>query len=64
MSVTPMGVVKVAPYGTKPMAIVDGTPAGARALDTPTAPMGTAMTLLILGIVLGAALWILKPRKA
>jgi hypothetical protein len=35
-----------------------------RALDVPTAPMGTAMTLLILGIVIGAALWILKPRKA
>jgi hypothetical protein len=64
MSVTPMGIVKVAPYGTKPMAIVDGTPTRARALDAPTAPMGTAMTLLILGIVIGAALWILKPRKA
>jgi len=64
MSVTPMGVVKVAPFGTKPMAIVDGTPTRARALDAPTAPMGTAMTLLILGIVIGAALWILKPRKA
>ncbi|HXM51905.1 MAG TPA: DUF2330 domain-containing protein [Candidatus Binatus sp.] len=64
MSVTPMGIVKVAPYGTKPMAIVDGTPTRARALDGPTAPMGTAMTLMILGIVIGAALWILKPRKA
>jgi hypothetical protein len=64
MSVTPMGIVKVAPFGTKPMAIVDGTPTRARALDAPTAPMGTAMTLLILGIVIGAALWILKPRKA
>ena len=64
MSVTPMGVVKVAPFGTKPMAIVDGTAAANRALDAPTAPMGTAMMLLILGIVIGAALWILKPRKA
>jgi hypothetical protein len=64
MSVTPMGVVKIAPFGTEPMAIVDGTPLRARALDVPTAPMGTAMTLLILGIVIGAALWILKPRKA
>src|ERR1700724_3300607 len=64
MSVTPMGIVKVAPFGTKPMAIVDGTPTRARALDAPTAPMGTAMTLMILAIVIGAALWILKPRKA
>ena len=63
MSVTPMGIVKVAPFGTKPMAIVDGTPTS-KPLDVPTAPMGTAMTLLVLGIVLGAALWILKPRKA
>jgi len=64
MSVTPMGIVKVAPFGTKPMAIVDGNAVADRALDAPTAPMGTAMTLLILGIVFGAALWILKPRKA
>jgi hypothetical protein len=64
MSVTPMGVVKVAPFGTKPMAIVDGTVAANRALDAPTAPMGTPMALLILGIVIGAALWILKPRRA
>jgi hypothetical protein len=64
MSVTPMGVVKVAPFGTKPMAIVDGSPMHARSLDVPTAPMGTALTLVILGIVIGAALWILKPREA
>jgi hypothetical protein len=64
MSVTPMGIVKVAPFGTKPMAIVDGTAAANRALDAPTAPMGTPMALLILAIVIGAALWILKPRKA
>ncbi|HKN41022.1 MAG TPA: hypothetical protein VJ456_18145 [Acidimicrobiia bacterium] len=63
MSVTPMGIVKVAPFGTKPMAIVDGTPAN-RPLDAPTAPMGTAMTLLVLGIVLAAALWIGRPRRA
>jgi hypothetical protein len=64
MSVTPMGVVKVAPFGTKPMAIVDGNTLQARALDAPTAPMGTAMTLLLLGVVIAAALWILKPRRA
>jgi hypothetical protein len=64
MSVTPMGVVKVAPFGTKPMAIVDGTPTAARPLDAPTAPMGTATTLLVLGLVIGAAMWILRPRKA
>jgi hypothetical protein len=62
MSVTPMGVVKVAPFGTKPMAIVDGK--ATQPLDAPTAPMGTAQTLLVLGLVIGAAMWILKPRRA
>ena len=62
MSVTPMGVVKVAPFGTKPMAIVDGN--ATQPLDAPTAPMGTAMTLLVLGLVIGAAVWILRPRQA
>ncbi|HXN03440.1 MAG TPA: DUF2330 domain-containing protein [Candidatus Acidoferrum sp.] len=62
MSVTPMGVVKVAPFGTKPMAIVDGN--ATQPLDAPTAPMGTAMTLLVLGLVIGAAVWILRPREA
>jgi hypothetical protein len=63
LSVTPMGVVKVAPYGTKPMAIVDGN-AASRPLDAPTAPMGTSTTLLVLGIVFAAALWIFRPRRA
>jgi hypothetical protein len=63
LSVTPMGVVKVAPFGTKPMSIVDGTPVD-QPLNAPTVPMGTAQTLLILGLVLGAVAWILKPRQA
>src|SRR5258708_33909182 len=60
----PMGVGRVGPFGTKPMAIGDGNAIATQPLDVPTAPMGTAMTLLILGIVIAAALWILKPRKA
>ena len=64
LSVTPMGVVKVAPFGTEPMAIVDGNTAATKPLDAPTAPMGTATTLLVLGLVIGAAAWILRPRKA
>jgi hypothetical protein len=64
MSITPMGIVKVAPYGTKPMAIVDGSAVTPRPMDAPTAPMGTAMTLLGLAIVIAAALWIFKPRRA
>ena len=64
MSVTPMGVVKVAPFGTKPMAIVDSSAAADKPADVPTAPMGTATTLVIIAFVLGAALLILKPRNA
>jgi hypothetical protein len=64
MSVTPMGVVKVAPFGTKPMAIVDGNAAAQPTADAPTAPMGTATTLMVVALVIGAALWILKPRNA
>jgi hypothetical protein len=64
MSVTPMGVVKVAPFGTKPMAIVDGNATSQRAADVPTAPMGTATTLLVIAIIVGAALWVLKPSRA
>jgi len=64
MSVTPMGVVKVAPFGTKPMAIVDGGVAADKPADVPTAPMGTATTLVVIAFVLGAALLILKPRNA
>jgi hypothetical protein len=64
MSVTPMGVVKVAPFGTKPMAIVDGRATSQRGTDVPTAPMGTATTLLVIAIIVGAALWVLRPRDA
>ena len=64
MSVTPMGVVKAAPFGTKPMAIVDSSAAADKPADVPTAPMGTATTLVIIAFVLGAALLILKPRNA
>jgi hypothetical protein len=49
LSVTPMGVIKVAPFGTAPMTIVDG-PAG-RAVNLPTAPIGTPFVLLILVLV-------------
>jgi hypothetical protein len=64
MSVTPMGVIKVAPFGTKPMAIVDGiTPKQATPI-LPTAPMGTANALLVLGLVIGVLAYVFRPRKA
>jgi hypothetical protein len=54
MSVTPMGVVKVAPFGTRPMAIVDGP-------TTATAPMGTSSAALVL-VVLAGAVWLVRRR--
>jgi hypothetical protein len=62
MSVTPMGIVKVAPFGTRPMAIVDGLTAGQRAAELPTAPIGTPTALLLLALFAGAA-WVLAPRR-
>jgi hypothetical protein len=46
LSVTPMGVVKLAPFGTAPMAIVDGR-GQTRALALPMAPMGTPLAILV-----------------
>ena len=63
MSVTPMGVIKVAPFGARPMSIVDGNSRSTRPVDLPTAPMGTAFMLLTLAVLIGVALWILKPRE-
>src|SRR5438270_7034063 len=62
MSVTPMGVIRVAPFGTKPMAIVDGS-GSTQPVDLPTAPLGTAFMLLSLAVLIGVALWILKPLE-
>jgi len=63
MSVTSMGVVKVAPFGTKPMAIVDGPATNQAAGQLPTAPLGTPTVALLLALVAGAV-WVLRPRKA
>ena len=64
MSITPMGVVKVAPFGTKPMAIVDGTKTAEPAANLPTAPMGTSNALLLIAVVVGVLTWVFKPRHA
>ena len=64
MSVTPMGVVKVAPFGTRPMAIVDGTTGRAAAANLPTAPMGTGLSLLLLGSIVAVGLLVFRRRRA
>lgn len=64
MSVTPMGIVKVAPFGTKPMAIVDGVRPDQRATNLPTAPMGTSTALLVIVVVAGVLVFAFRPRHA
>ena len=63
LSMTPMGVVKIAPFGTNPMAIVDGTMGRPAAASLPTAPMGTGLALLLCGLVLGTGFLLLRPRR-
>jgi hypothetical protein len=62
LSVTPMGIVKVATFGTEPMAIVEGNQSLSRSADLPTAPMGTAATVVLL-LAVGATAWLLLRRK-
>ena len=59
LSVTPMGVVKLAPFGTAPMSIVDG-PAGGRALSLPTAPLGTPLAILLVLLLAEGAFLVLR----
>jgi hypothetical protein len=63
LSVTPMGVVKVAPFGTRPMAIVDGSASRSSAANLPTAPMGTGLSLLILATFFAVGLLIFRRRR-
>jgi hypothetical protein len=59
MGVSPMGVVKIAPYGTRPMAVVDGPGLQNRAPNLPTAPLGTNLVLTLLAILLGSV-WLIR----
>jgi len=54
-------VVKVAQFGTAPMAIIDGAN---RAANLPTAPMGTPQAALILVVALGLVAFVLRRRRA
>jgi hypothetical protein len=55
MGITPMGVIKLARYGTKPMAIVEGESPARRAPQYPTLPLGTAAVVATLLALIGMA---------
>jgi len=63
MSITPMGVVKVAPFGTNPMSIVDGAKGRPAAATLPTAPMGSGFTLMLLGLLFAAGYLLFRWRR-
>lgn len=55
MGISPMGVIKLASYGTSPMAIIDGTPRRPAEPAWPTLPQGMGRALgLLLAVVLAA----------
>jgi len=69
MSVSPMGVIRLAHYGTPPMAIVDGLPSSHSrpAANWPRLPIGTARVFLLLLALAGAAgalLWVDRRKSA
>ncbi len=59
MGITPTGVIKLAPYGTAPMAVVDGIMASHPARSLPTLPLGApqAALALIACLVAARVLW-------
>ncbi len=61
MGISPMGVIKLAHYGTPPMAVVDGLLRHHAAPSWPTLPVGTgraALGLLLLGGLVLGLYWI------
>jgi hypothetical protein len=54
MGITPMGVIKLARYGTKPMAIVEGVSPTNHTPSYPTLPLGTAAVVAFLLLMGGA----------
>jgi hypothetical protein len=65
MGVSARGVIRIAPYGTTPMAVVDGVANGMPSW-LPNLPLGTpevVLLVLILAGVLGLLLWLFRGKK-
>ena len=65
LGVSPSGVIRLAPYGTPPMAVVDGQLSHETHLWLPLLPLGTPQVLLTMIILLsiGGGLFLLVQRK-
>jgi hypothetical protein len=66
MGVSPRGVIRLAPYGTAPMAVVDGAEKNALPSWLPSLPLGTPeavlVTLLVLGMI-ALLIWLFRGKK-
>ncbi|HEU5368833.1 MAG TPA: DUF2330 domain-containing protein [Ktedonobacterales bacterium] len=66
MGISPRGVIRLAPYGTPPMAVVDNAEQNAPPSWLPSLPLGTpeiaVIVLLALGVI-AALIWLFRARK-
>ncbi len=66
LGVSPSGVIRLAPYGTPPMAIVDGQSSQEPPAWLPQFPLGTPQILLTVIILLsigGGVFWIVRGKR-
>jgi len=66
LGVSPRGVIRLAPYGTAPMAVVDNAEKNALPSWLPNLPLGTpqvALGILILLGVIGGLFWLFRGKK-
>jgi hypothetical protein len=64
LGISPTGVIRLAPYGTPPMAVVDGQESHELPGWLPGLPMGTPRVALILAFLLGIACTVLLILRA
>ena len=65
LGISPRGVIRLAPFGTAPMAVVDGVEHSAPPSWLPSLPLGTpeyALGALLLLLVIGVIVWMARGR--
>jgi hypothetical protein len=66
MGISPRGVIRLAPYGTPPMAVVDNAEHNAPPSWLPSLPLGTPEMILVVLLLLGVIallVWLFRARK-